>query len=328
MFMNPVAERLTGWNENDAIGRPLDEVFQAVNEDTHEPVGGPVDAVLKNRTVVSLVDHIVLIAKDGGEKPIADSAAPIVQGNEIKGIVLVFADITERKLTEQSRRETETMRRLVEAQESERLRISRDIHDHLGQQMTALRLKVETLLEESACHKELERSLIEVQQSALQIDRDIGFLSWELRPTELDQLGLENALGSYVREWSNQHGIEAEFQAKMLGMTADNHRLPQTTETNLYRIVQEALNNVLKHANAKRVSVLLHQRSDSISLVVEDDGRGIDGATDFATSMKKSGLGLTGMQERTALMKGELEIESRPGEGTTILATVPYNSAE
>ncbi len=329
MFMNPIAEHLTEWTESEAVGRELSEVFDIYSEDTGEPIVNPVETVTRTGSIVGLANHTLLKTKSGREIPIADSAAPIIEGEDVKGIVLVFSDMSERRLAELNRRESETMKRLVEAQESERHRIARDLHDHLGQQMTALRLRVESLMNECTQFPSLGNSLNDVQKAAVKIDRDIGFLSWELRPTELDHLGLENALGSYVREWSNQFGIDAEFHADLPSREDRNVRLPRVVETNLYRIVQEALNNILKHAEAEHVSVLLHQRKNSIALVIEDDGRGFDAdaGTNNNGSSVKGGFGLTGMNERASLMKGELEIESSR-DGTTVLVSIPLPNVE
>ena len=233
------------------------------------------------------------------------------------------SDITERVKVESARRENEIMQRLVNAQEAERQRIARDLHDHLGQKMTGLRFKIESALSRSNDNPDLQALLDEIQESALQIDHDIGFLSWELRPTELDTLGLDDALSSFVREWSGQYAINAEFHSNISDIRAQHGRLSRTIETNLYRIAQEGLNNILKHANAKNVSVLLQYRRDSLVLIVEDDGQGI--AEDVRSEARKGNgsFGLIGMHERAALLKGTFEIESRPGKGTTLITTVP-----
>ncbi|MBV9242396.1 MAG: PAS sensor protein, partial [Acidobacteria bacterium] len=140
------------------------------------------------------------------------------------------------------------------------------------------------------------------------------FLSWELKPTELEDLGLRNALSSFVREWSSQYGVQAEFQSSL----PDDIGLTREIETNLYRITQEALNNVLRHAKAETVNVLLQRRRSDIVLIIEDNGTGFD-----ESNGSRSGLGLTGMRERAALLKGELQVDSQPGEGTTIIVRVP-----
>jgi PAS domain S-box-containing protein len=317
-FMNPTAEALSGWQEVDAVGRPLDEVFRIINEATGESVISPVEKVISTGEVVGLANHTVLLAKDGRKIPIDDSAAPIKDRDNIRGIVLVFSDVTQRKLAEKARREAEMMQRIVEAQESERNRIARDLHDHLGQQMTALRLRVESIVKEDGVTPELRVSLSDVQKAADRIDQDISFLSWELRPTELEALGLEDALASFIREWSRQYDIEADFHAEL---PAGRSRLDKDLETNIYRIVQEGLNNIVKHADASKASVMLQQRGGEMVLVIEDDGQGFGSSK--SEDAGPQGMGLTGMRERTALHNGTFEVESVPDEGTTLIARIP-----
>ena len=321
--MNPIAEKFTGWNGETAKGLHLEQVVQIVNEETREFVVNPVHRVLETGTIVGLANHSVLIAKDGTEMPIDDSAAPIVDRGKIIGVVLVFSNVTERKLAERARRESSMMQSLVEAQEAERRRIARDLHDHLGQKMTALRMRIEALNNGFSDDPKLSEMIESVQDSAAQIDRDIAYLSWELRPTELENLGLIDALSSFVREWSTQYGIAAEFHTSNADPADMQRRLPQNTETNIYRIVQEALNNVLKHADAKQVSVLLHNRKDHIVLIVEDDGRGFDRDTGPLDTSRLGGQGIIGMRERAAVMNGVLDIDTKNGGGTTVMVRIP-----
>lgn len=322
-FMNPAAQTMTGWTLEAAKDKPLAEVFEIVNEKTGLPAPDPVERVLKTGSVVGLANHTILISRDGTRRPIDDSAAPIRDGDELKGVVLVFSDVTERKLAEKSRRENEIMHRIVEAQEAERQRIARDLHDHLGQKMTALRLQIGSLA--GGFDGKAEEMIGRVAHAANTIDRDIGFLSWELRPTELEDLGLENALATFVREWSEQYDIDARFHASTnIGKhTAERiGRLADPVETNLYRIVQEALNNVLKHAGATSVNVLLQQDAASLTLIIEDDGAGFD----TGQERDRRGLGLIGMHERAALLGGTFEVDSSVDAGTTIIVRVPANT--
>jgi PAS domain S-box-containing protein len=325
-FMNPAAEALTGWTSAESEGRKLNTVVRVLHEDTRSEVQTPVEKVLESGSAAGLMNHSLLLTRDGREVPIDNSAAPIKFNGKTRGAVFVISDASERKQAERSRRETEIMHRLVDAQEAERRRIARDLQDHLGQQMTALRLKIETLTDDCVGNKSLATAMNEVKESAVTIDRDIGFLSWELRPTELENFGLANALSTFVREWSKQHGIAAEFHAFSATFDYEQERLPEPVETNLYRIAQEALNNVRKHAAATNVSVLL-QVKENVTLIVEDDGLGFDRSGEWAMRASPGSLGLISMQERAELLKGDLEIDSSRGSGTTVRARVPLNAA-
>ena len=157
--------------------------------------------------------------------------------------------------------------------------------------------------------------------TAKQIDEGIDFLAWELRPAALDDFGLYAALAKYVREWTHYAGIPAE----LLESGIKKARFIPEVETNLYRIAQEALNNVYKHAKAKHVEVVLDKRGDVIVLIIEDDGKGFIKEDKLNRS---KGIGLIGMKERAALIGGTLEIETAPGKGTTIFVRVPIDSVE
>ncbi len=320
-YMNPAAQKLTGYHEQNVRGALVSDVICLLDEETREPVDIPLAGTLRHRPAAGRTKPSILVARDGREIYVDDSASPINDGGQAKGAVIVISDATERKLAERSRRETEIMHTIIEAQEAERHRIARDIHDHLGQKMTALRLQIESLTRD---HPALDAAIGDAQSSASQIDNDIGYLSWELRPTELEQLGLENALTSFVREWSNQHQVNAEFHSNSASKQ-NGGRFEKDVETNLYRIVQEALNNILKHANASNVNVLLQRRDDGVTLIIEDDGCGFDPEDISQDASPPGGLGLISMRERVTLLNGTLEIESRPGSGTTILARVPFH---
>ena len=153
---------------------------------------------------------------------------------------------------------------------------------------------------------------------AQQLDRDVDDLVWKLRPTALDDLGLRAALTNYVQDWSSRVRVTADLHTA--GLEEDEDRLSSEIETTLYRIAQEALNNIAKHAHAKHVEIILERRADHVSLVVEDDGVGFDPA---AAGAPGRGFGLLGMQERAAMVGATLEIESAVGDGTTILVRMP-----
>jgi signal transduction histidine kinase len=155
---------------------------------------------------------------------------------------------------------------------------------------------------------------------ARQIEADIDFLAWELRPALLDDLGLRAALNDYIERWSAHIGIAAVLHSTGL----EAWRPSPEIESNLFRIAQEALHNVSKHSGATRVEVLLDRRGREMVLIIEDDGGGFDPSAQADASR---GMGLDGMNERAALLGGKLEVESAPGQGTTVFVHVPVSAA-
>jgi len=145
----------------------------------------------------------------------------------------------------------------------------------------------------------------------------------ELRPTALDDLGLPEALAQYADEWTRRSAVAAELRVNGLG----EGRLPPLVETTIYRAVQEAMTNVLKHAEATRVVVTLNRLRDSASIIIEDDGKGFDGEGAMESN-SRARLGLLGMKERVAFAGGTLAIESSPGAGTSVLIRIPIQSSE
>jgi signal transduction histidine kinase len=208
----------------------------------------------------------------------------------------------------------------VTAQEDERRCVARDLHDHLGQQLTGLRIKLENHKESCGDDQKRCAEVEQMQAIAEQLDTDLDFLSWELRPASLDELGLAAALANFIREWSQHFNIPAEFHTTGL----EKERLPQEIEINLYRIAQESLNNISKHAEAKGVDILLERRDRHVELIVEDDGKGFD--PDGAANQDNKKIGLLNMRERAAFVGGVLEIESSPNEGTTVFVRVPVHT--
>ncbi|MBP9663385.1 MAG: PAS domain-containing protein [Pyrinomonadaceae bacterium] len=213
------------------------------------------------------------------------------------------------------------LKRLFTIQEDERGRIARDIHDQLGQRLTALRLKIASIID--LCDKgspvfERVSRLLEISEL---LDSEVSFLAWELHPTVLDEEDFNSTLDQYVREWSRFSGISAEVDQIALRGTHINEQVA----TNLYRITQEALNNVAKYSKADLVNVLLEKRGSDLILIVEDNGIGFEISTSEQNDAEQRGFGLLSMRERAALISGTLDIESEPGHGTTIFVRVPLS---
>jgi signal transduction histidine kinase len=227
------------------------------------------------------------------------------------------AEIVQRHRAEQAHREV--LRRLAAAEETERGNISRELHDRLGQDLTALKLWLQVVRKQGARLPKLRESVEKLESLADRLMQDIHRLAWELRPSALDDFGLEMALRRYADEWAALSGVAVDF----VGGGVTKRRLAREVETTLYRVAREALTNVFRHAGAKRVSVLLQRRADHVSLIVEDDGCGFDAAARLGAPASQGKLGLLGMQERATLAGGSVEIESSTGAGTTVFVRLP-----
>ncbi len=206
----------------------------------------------------------------------------------------------------------DALERVLRAQEDERRRLARELHDETGQALTSILLGLRGL-EEAKDPETLRAAVAEVRNLVRATLRDVRRLAVELRPKALDDFGLVAAVERLTDSFSEQTGIAVEFVTHV-----PEGRFPPEVETALYRIVQESLTNVLKHARAGHVSIVLTQKEGAVSVVVEDDGVGFEPAR-----ARDGGLGLVGMRERVGLLGGRLTVESRPGAGTTFVAEVP-----
>jgi two-component system sensor histidine kinase UhpB len=225
---------------------------------------------------------------------------------EVERIELAFLRMMRRLEAERRRAGSAALH----AQEEERARVARDLHDEVNQSLTGLLLRLEAARE--AAPPELEGELAETRALANQAMTELLSLARQLRPTALDDLGLAAAIGGQVEQLAR-----GEIEAR-LAVEGDFSDLGDDAQLVVYRVAQEALNNAARHSGAKRVEVLLRRSEDGgVVLDVVDDGRG------FAFDESESGLGIGGMRERALLVGGELTIESRPGAGTTVRLHVP-----
>ena len=228
-------------------------------------------------------------------------------------------EIEERRQAQQSH--IELLRRMVRVQEEERSRISRELHDQCGQDLTAMRLALKFLEESTTVDANAARQFKNLRDLMDQVATETHHIAMELRPPALDELGLQMAVDGYVNSWSSRTGIPVDFECQGMNETRSN----ADVETALYRILQEALTNVARHAEAKRVSVILERTDVGVMVIVEDQGRGFDVKTLSSGADMRQHLGVLGMQERIEAVGGTLEIESVIGTGTTVFARVPLD---
>jgi two-component system, chemotaxis family, CheB/CheR fusion protein len=332
-FWNSGAQRMFGYAAEEILGRDVALIFTPEDRAARVPEEERARAARHGRAP----DQRFHLRKDGSRFFCAGVVTPL--GQE-RGFAKIARDVagprdpsesqTLRRVREAAERfevhsrdsaiaHAEAVRRIVGAQETERARVARDLHDSLGQLLTALRLTIERFralpLEGARREAEIERGL----EIATALDRELDFLVWELRPSVIEELGLAAALPRFVREWSQHYNVPAEYRS-----TFEPGQLSADAEVAFYRVAQEALNNVAKHARANRVDVILEGRQGLVTLVVEDNGVGFDAANPELTSGR---FGVTGMRERAELVGGSLEIESTPGDGTSIFLRCPITMA-
>jgi PAS domain S-box-containing protein len=211
----------------------------------------------------------------------------------------------------------DVVRRLATAQEDERRRIARELHDQIGQYLAALGLGLKALEASTPDPSPAAEQLRQLRGLTDRIGEEVHSLALAIRPTALDDLGLSTALSTFAEDWGTRSGVKVDFQTTGV----DGERLPSPIETAVYRVVQEALTNVHRHAHARRVSLVLQRTTQGVVVVIEDDGDGFDPAAAHFPGR----LGLLGMRERVELVEGNLTVESSPRGGTTVIARIPLS---
>ena len=268
---------------------------------------------LMDVTARKLIEQELLRGRDELELRVRERTDALARAN-----AALHIEIAERKVAEDKIRQL--LGQLVDAQEDERRRLSRELHDTLGQHLAVLTLGLEAVRAQEGCPPRVMERLNYIAQAARRLEEEVDRLSYELRPLALDNMGLVDALRQYAGEWSAECGVPVDVT--VLGIPADEY-LPAAVETTVYRVVQEALTNVRKHAAASRVSLIAERRGLDLRVIVEDDGCGFDTTLMASPTDNLRRLGLRGMAERAALVAGSLDIESTHGHGTTVYLTVP-----
>jgi PAS domain S-box-containing protein len=316
------AEEIFEWKASEALGKNIDDSdFPIVYKKDIQAVNKIVEQLTKG-----LVNRNISLNRSNTKNGNViycewyNSALRDKQGNLITILSLVH-NVTERKKAEETLQQSyEEIRRLTEhlqnIREEERKTIAREIHDELGQQLTVLKMDASWLNKKLASAdngvKEKLKSLLHLLDGTV---KSVRRISYELRPSLLDDLGLTSAIEWHLKEFENRSGIQTKFSADEPDLL-----LPDELKTGLFRIFQESLTNIARHAAAKKVEVCLQRKNGNILLSIKDNGRGFD----KEKISNKRTLGILGMEERSSMMGGNCHISSKPGEGTIVTVSVPF----
>lgn len=309
--VNRAAERLSGFTRAEILGRHFSN-FVAPRDLKYARTNLCRKLDEENETIY----EVDMITRDGRRVPVEVSSRLIYEKGVAVGVQGTARDITERKRAQEALRIYS--QRLMEVQEMERENIARGLQDQIGQALTAVRNNLRSIQRSGRTADggpPLDESIGIVDEAL----RRVRELSIELRPSLLDDLGLSVALRQYVDRYAQRTGIKAE----VLNGFKDDSRLPRELETACFRITQEALNNVARHAHAVNVSVQLERFRERMLLTVMDDGIGFDIANLRKSDSETGALGLRGMEERALAVGGYVEVDSASGRGTRIRATFP-----
>lgn len=260
-----------------------------------------------------------LICKDGSAMPF-EIKGTLIQYNGQPADLVVFRDVTERMKAEKIIHSL--THRLIKSQENERKIISRELHDQVAQDLSSARIICEMLLNnELESISDGEQKIFELSEILYFTIKAVRNLAYDLRPPGLEELGLVQTLYRYCRDFSEQNGINVDF--KSAGM--DALKLNFDTEINLYRLVQEGLNNIRRHSDAKNATITLISSFPDILLRIGDDGKGFNVEERVDAALEEKRMGLQSMKERVSLLQGKMSIQSLPMKGTKILIEIPYD---
>lgn len=326
-FANQAAARMIGWTVEDLVGQPMHRlVHHAMASGTpYEEKDCPIYATIRTGKG-QRSDSDVFWRKDGTSFPVEYVTSPIrLPDGSVGGAVVTFQDIAERKQAEDRLRRSHTQLQALAAhletvREQERIRIARELHDELGQTLTGLKMDLAQLAKGLAAKPTVEErahllnKAHEMQDIIDASVRDIRRLVLELRPPVLDHADLPSALEWLTRDFQKRHGIDCRFTC-----VAPPDKIEAGTQTAIFRIAQEALTNVARHAQAAQARIELAGTAEALQLTIADDGRGFD----EADTSKPTAFGLTGIKERARLLDGTVSFQSRPGRGTQITVRIP-----
>jgi len=311
LAVNDAAVRLYGYSREEFLDMTVDDLRP-------RGAGGAFSESLR-REAGSVSRGLFHHARKGGEPVDVETVGHLVRWRGREARLVLINDVTERQRIQTRLRALS--QRLLEVQEDERRSLARDLHDDIGQALTALKIQLEALAQagEGVPRKRVE-DCVETTRHTLERVRQ---LSLHLRPLQLDDLGLVAALRSHLDRQAGLGGLTPHFDAG----EAPPQLAPEI-ETACFRVAQEAINNVLRHARARNLWVRLFTAGARVALSVRDDGVGFDPEAARRRAAAGGSLGLAGMEERVAIAGGSIELRSAPGQGTVLLATFPLGSAD
>jgi PAS domain S-box-containing protein len=304
---NAGAQRIFGYTEEEAVGQPITIL---IPPDLLDEENG----ILETLRAGKRIEHYetVRVTKAGKKINVSLTISPVKDSRgKIIGISKIARDITERKLGEEAL--SGMTRKLIEAQEQERARIGRELHDDVTQRLAMLALELDEIHDTTSDVKPLVR---EVRKRMTEISNDVQAMSHDLHSSKLEYLGVAAGIKSWCKEFGERHGMQIDFKSNVSSV------LPLEVGVPLFRVLQEALHNVIKHSGVRQAEVQLRVDSGEIHLIVSDLGKGFD----FEAALAGKGLGLTSMRERVRLVNGTIVIESKPAGGTTVHVHVPFGS--
>jgi len=318
-YVNDKLCDMLGYARDEIIGHPVGDFLDEANQMIYQA-----QVNKRERGEHSQYD-LIWTGKNGRKVCTIMSAKPVLDADgHVKGSFAVVTDITDRKATEAALRESETKLRsvsshLLRTREEERERIARELHDELGQDLAILKQQTRFIRNRlKTDRKVLEEACDDAMQQLETIIDNVRRISRDLSPPIIKDLGLTASLRKLTQDLAKNGETEVVLELDLI-----DGLLSPEAEVNLYRIIQEALTNVRKHAQASHVSIIVRRMENTIFLEVADDGKGFDKADGGAGNPEPGGLGLAIMEERARMINGSLEIRSRAGAGTEILLRIP-----
>ena len=315
LFVSPNVETVGGHTADELCRTGSAGWFGRIHPDDRAMVRGHFEQLFEAGAGSFDVEYR-LRHRDGRWLWVHDRAVATYEGLGTTYVYGLSSNITDRKQAEEIR--ALLLNQVITVQEEERRRIARELHDETAQSLASLLLGL-SALQEARTTKAARAQARDLHQVATRALAEVRRLAWGLRPSVLDDLGLATAIARYTEEYSRTRGIAVTLAAAGL----ERGRLSAAVETTLYRIAQEALSNVARHADARHVRVQLQRHDATVTLVVEDDGHGFDPARPPAPPTAASGLGIHSMRERAAVHKGVLTIDSAPARGTRVAVEIP-----